>query len=141
MLNKVQLIGRVGKDPEIRYLTSGKAVANFSIATSESYKDKQTGEKVEKTEWHNISAFDRLAEIIGEYVKKGALLYVEGKIQTRKYEKDGVERYATGIQIHEMKMLGGRSEGESQQPQQRRAASSAPPSGSGFDDMDDDIPF
>lgn len=141
MLNKVQLIGRVGKDPEIRYTNGGKAIANFSIATSESYKDKQTGEKVEKTEWHNISAFDRLAEIIGEYVKKGALLYVEGKIQTRKYEKDGVERYATSILIHEMKMLGGRSEGDNQQPQQRRAASTAPAQGGSFDDMDDDIPF
>ena len=141
MLNKVTLIGRVGKDPEIKYLSSGKAVANFSIATSESYKDKQTGEKVEKTEWHNISAFDRLAEIIGEYVKKGALLYVEGKIQTRKYEKDGVERYATSILINEMKMLGGRSEGDNQQPQQRRAAPAAQSQGGGFDDMDDDIPF
>lgn len=141
MLNKVTLIGRVGKDPEIKYLTGGKAVANFSIATSESYKDKQTGEKVEKTEWHNISAFDRLAEIIGEYVKKGALLYVEGKIQTRKYEKDGVERYATSILINEMKMLGGRSEGDNQQPQQRRAAPASQPQGGGFDDMDDDIPF
>jgi single-strand DNA-binding protein len=141
MLNKVTLIGRVGKDPEIKYLSSGKAVANFSIATSESYKDKQTGEKVEKTEWHNISAFDRLAEIIGEYVKKGALLYVEGKIQTREYEKDGSKRYATSILINEMKMLGGRSEGDNQQPQQRRAAPAAQSQGGGFDDMDDDIPF
>jgi single-strand DNA-binding protein len=141
MLNKVTLIGRVGKDPEIKYTGAGKAIANFSIATSESYKDKQTGEKVEKTEWHNISAFDRLAEVIGEYVKKGALLYVEGKIQTRKYEKDGVERYATSILINEMKMLGGRSEGDNQQSQQRRAAPAAQPQGGGFDDMDDDIPF
>ena len=141
MLNKVTLIGRVGKDPEIKYTGAGKAIANFSIATSESYKDKQTNEKVEKTEWHNISAFDRLAEVIGEYVKKGALLYVEGKIQTRKYEKDGVERYATSILINEMKMLGGRSEGDNQQSQQRRATPAAQPQGGGFDDMDDDIPF
>lgn len=137
MLNKVTLIGRVGKDPEIRYSTTGDAIANFTIATSESYKDKQTGEKVEKTEWHNVSAFRRLAEIIGEYVKKGSLIYVEGKIQTRKYQKDGEDRYATGIVISEMKMLGGR--GESQPAQQSRGTSA--PQGGSFDDMDDDIPF
>lgn len=138
MLNKVTLIGRVGKDPEIRYSTTGDAIANFTIATSESYKDKQTGEKVEKTEWHNVSAFRRLAEIIGEYVKKGSLIYVEGKIQTRKYQKDGEDRYATGIVISEMKMLGGKGDG--QQSQQTRGTS-APQGGGSFDDMDDDIPF
>ena len=144
MLNKVQLIGRVGKDPEVRYSTNGDAIANFTVATSERYKDKQTGEAVEKTEWHNVSAFRRLGEIVGEYVKKGALIYIEGKIQTRKYEKDGVTHYATSIIASEMKMLGGKSEGQQQQGQPRPQNKPAPSqsSGSGFDDMDDDlIPF
>ena len=144
MLNKVQLIGRVGKDPEVRYSTNGDAIANFTVATSERYKDKQTGEAVEKTEWHNVSAFRRLGEIVGEYVKKGALIYIEGKIQTRKYVKDGVTHYATSIIASEMKMLGGKSEGQQQQNQPRPQNKPAPSqsSGSGFDDMDDDlIPF
>jgi single-strand DNA-binding protein len=143
MLNKVQIIGRVGKDPEVRYATNGDAIANFTVATSERYKDKQTGEAVEKTEWHNVSAFRRLGEIVGEYVRKGSLIYIEGKIQTRKYEKDGIERYATSIVASEMKMLGGKSEGQQQQGQPRPAtrAPASQPQGSGFDDMDDDIPF
>lgn len=149
MLNKVQIIGRVGKDPELRYSTNGDAIASFTIATSEKYKDKQTGEAIEKTEWHNISAFRRLGEVIGEYVKKGSLIYIEGKIHTRKYEKDGVTHYATGIIASEMKMLGSKDVGQQQtqqnQPrqQQRPQKQSQPPesSGSGFDDMDDDIPF
>lgn len=143
MLNKVQIIGRVGKDPEVRYATNGDAIANFTVATSEKYKDKQTGEAVEKTEWHNVSAFRRLGEIVGEYVRKGALIYIEGKIQTRKYEKDGVTHYATGIVASEMKMLGGKNDNQQQQgqprPQQKPAPSQS--SGGGFDDMDDDIPF
>lgn len=144
MLNKVQLIGRVGKDPEVRYSTNGDAIANFTVATSERYKDKQTGEAVEKTEWHNVSAFRRLAEIIGEYVHKGSLIYIEGKIQTRKYEKDGVTHYATSIVASEMKMLGSKDGGQQQQNQPRPQNKPAPSqsSGSGFDDMDDDlIPF
>lgn len=142
MLNKVQLIGRVGKDPEVRYATNGDAIANFTVATSERYKDKQTGEAVEKTEWHNVSAFRRLGEIVGEYVKKGALIYIEGKIQTRKYEKDGIERYATSIIASEMKMLGGK-DGQQQQGQPRAKTNSqaSQSQGSGFEDMDDDIPF
>lgn len=143
MLNKVQIIGRVGKDPEVRYATNGDAIANFTVATSERYKDKQTGEAVEKTEWHNVSAFRRLGEIVGEYVRKGSLIYIEGKIQTRKYEKDGVTHYATGIVASEMKMLGGKNDNQQQQgqprPQQKPAPSQS--SGGGFDDMDDDIPF
>ena len=143
MLNKVQIIGRVGKDPEVRYATNGDAIANFTVATSERYKDKQTGEAVEKTEWHNVSAFRRLGEIVGEYVRKGALIYIEGKIQTRKYEKDGVTHYATGIVASEMKMLGGKNDNQQQQgqprPQQKPVPSQS--SGGGFDDMDDDIPF
>jgi single-strand DNA-binding protein len=143
MLNKVQIIGRVGKDPEVRYSTNGDAMANFTVATSERYKDKQTGEAVEKTEWHNVSAFRRLGEIVGEYVKKGSLIYIEGKIQTRKYDKDGVTHYATGIVASEMKMLGGKAEGQQPQSQPRPQQKPAPSqsSGSGFDDMDDDIPF
>lgn len=144
MLNKVQIIGRVGKDPEVRYATNGDAIANFTIATSERYKDKQTGEAVEKTEWHNVSAFRRLGEIVGEYVRKGSLIYIEGKIQTRKYEKDGVTHYATGIVASEMKMLGSKDGGQQQQGQPRPQNKPAPSqsSGSGFDDMDDDlIPF
>ena len=144
MLNKVQIIGRVGKDPEVRYSTNGDAIANFTVATSERYKDKQTGEAVEKTEWHNVSAFRRLAEIIGEYVHKGSLIYIEGKIQTRKYDKDGVTHYATSIVASEMKMLGSKDGGQQQQNQPRPQNKPAPSqsSGSGFDDMDDDlIPF
>ena len=143
MLNKVQIIGRVGKDPEVRYATNGDAIANFTVATSERYKDKQTGEAVEKTEWHNVSAFRRLGEIVGEYVRKGSLIYIEGKIQTRKYDKDGVTHYATGIVASEMKMLGSKDGGQQQQGQPRPQNKPAPSqsSGSGFDDMDDDIPF
>ena len=143
MLNKVQIIGRVGKDPEVRYATNGDAIANFTVATSERYKDKQTGEAVEKTEWHNVSAFRRLGEIVGEYVRKGSLIYIEGKIQTRKYDKDGVTHYATGIVASEMKMLGSKDGGQQQQGQPRPQNKPAPSqsSGSGFNDMDDDIPF
>lgn len=143
MLNKVQIIGRVGKDPEVRYATNGDAIANFTVATSERYKDKQTGEAVEKTEWHNVSAFRRLGEIVGEYVRKGSLIYIEGKIQTRKYDKDGVTHYATGIVASEMKMLGSKDGGQQQQGQPRPAtrAQASQPQGSGFIDMDDDIPF
>ena len=144
MLNKVQIIGRVGKDPEVRYSTNGDAIANFTVATSERYKDKQTGEAVEKTEWHNVSAFRRLGEIVGEYVRKGSMIYIEGKIQTRKYEKDGVTHYATSIVASEMTMLGSKDGGQQQQNQPRPQNKPAPSqsSGSGFDDMDDDlIPF
>ena len=143
MLNKVQIIGRVGKDPEVRYSTNGDAIANFTVATSERYKDKQTGEAIEKTEWHNVSAFRRLAEIIGEYVHKGSLIYIEGKIQTRKYEKDGVTHYATSIVASEMKMLGSKDGGQQQQGQQRPANRAPAPreQATGFDDIDDDIPF
>lgn len=149
MLNKAQIIGRVGKDPEVRYLPSGEAVANFSLATSEKWKDKATGEPREETEWHRISTFGRLAEIVGEYVKKGALVYVDGKIKTRKYtDKDGSEKYSVEIRANEMKMLSGRENAQGGDrpaaPQQRQAAApqrQAAPAPSGFDDMDSDIPF
>lgn len=155
MLNKAQIIGRVGRDPEIRYLPSGDAVASVSVATTESWKDKQTGEKKEKTEWHRVSAFGRLAEIIGEYAVKGTLIYIEGRLETREWEKEGQKHYSTEIKADQMRLLsradgGNQERGERQQrPAQRPAARPAaggqqrPAStaGSGFDDMDDDIPF
>lgn len=151
-LNQVNLIGRVGRDPETRYLPSGEAVAGFSIATSEKWKDKSTGELREEVEWHRISTFGRLAEIVGEYVKKGALVYVSGKIKTRSYEQNGETKYATEIRANEMKMLSGRNEGQQQggtgeserprpQRQQTQQRSAPAAQSSGFDDMDDDNPF
>ncbi len=150
MLNQAQIIGHLGKDPEVRYLPGGEAVANFSIATTEKWKDKNTGEPREETEWHRISTFGRLAEIVGDYVKKGSLVFVQGKLKTRKYtDGQGVERYSTEIRAETLKMLGGRdsSQGERSAPTAQRQARpttprSAPaPAPSGFDDMDDDIPF
>ena len=154
MLNQAQIIGHLGRDPEIRYLPSGEAVANFSVATTEKWKDKATGEMKEATEWHRITTFGRLAEVCGEWLRQGSQVFVQGKITTKKYtDKDGIERYSTEIRANEMRMLGGRKDGDGQgqgrAPQQRQAApqrqqrSSAQPQhqGSGFDDMDDDIPF
>ncbi|QMT30694.1 single-stranded DNA-binding protein [Alysiella filiformis] len=110
-MNKVILIGRLGRDPETRYMPSGEAVCNFSLATSESWNDKKSGNKVERTEWHNISMYGRLAEIAGQYLKKGSLTYIEGRIQSRKYtDKMGVERTAYDIVANEMKMLGGKND-------------------------------
>ncbi|MBT9506361.1 single-stranded DNA-binding protein [Rhodoferax sp.] len=163
-VNKVILVGNLGRDPEVRYLPSGDPVANITIATSSKYKSK-TGEMVEETEWHRVTFFGKLAEIAGQYLKKGRPVYVEGRIKTRKYtDKDGVEKYATDIIANEMQLLGGREgmgepsgddEGSGggysrQAPASRPAAAprqapaqaqpQARPS-SGFDDMDDDIPF
>ncbi|ULJ66629.1 single-stranded DNA-binding protein [Wielerella bovis] len=145
-INKVILIGRLGKDPEVRYMPSGEAVCNFSLATSESWNDKKTGQKVEKTEWHNISMFGRLAEIAGQYLKKGALVYLEGKIQTDKYtDKQGAERYTTKIIVNEMKMLGNKADSEPNSGS--HAPQSAPPkppqarpTGQAAEPLDD-IPF
>ena len=109
-LNKVILIGNLGRDPEVRYMPNGEAVANFSIATSESWNDRQSGQRVERTEWHNITMYRRLAEIAGQYLKKGSQIYIEGRIQSRKYtDKDGIERTAYDIIGNEMKMLGSRN--------------------------------
>jgi len=105
MVNKIILIGRLGKDPETKYTPGGDCVTNFSIATSESWTDKSTGEKKEKTEWSNIVAWKRLAEICGEYLRKGQLVYIEGKLQTRSWEQDGSTRYMTEVLAHTMKML------------------------------------
>lgn len=109
-VNKVILVGNLGRDPEVRYAPNGQAVANVTLATSESWKDKNTGEKQERTEWHRVVFFGRLAEIAGEYLKKGAQVYVEGRLQTRKWQdKDGVDRYTTEIVANEMQMLGSRA--------------------------------
>ena len=145
MMNKVILIGRLGRDPEVRYMPNGEAVCNFSVATSESWKD-QSGQHQERTEWHNITMYRRLAEIAGQYLKKGSQVYLEGKIQSRKYQgKDGIERTAYDIIANEMKMLGGgNSEQQAQQAQAetptspRRQAPAATVNGS---DESDDIPF
>lgn len=152
MLNKAIIIGRLGRDPETNYLQSGNAVANFSVATSESWKDKNTGEKKEKTEWHRVVAWGRLAEICGEYLRKGSLVYIEGKIETREWEKDGEKKYTTEIIVREMKMLGGRSEssgGGQRQARSRQGAPSSQPQQQSFagpneytgGNTDDDIPF
>lgn len=113
-LNKVMLIGNLGRDPEMRYMPNGDAVCNFSIATSESWNDRNSGQRQERTEWHNITMYRRLAEVAGQYLKKGSQVYIEGKIQSRKYtDKNGVERTAYDIIANEMKMLGSRNSGSS----------------------------
>ena len=156
-VNKVIIVGNLGADPETRYLPSGDAVTSIRVATTDRYKDKQSGEMREATEWHSISFFGKLAEIAGQYLKKGSQVYVEGSLRTRKYtDKNGVEKYATDIRADTMQMLGSRQGmgGEGMgagagaysrpaAPAQRPAQSAAakPAAASGFDDMDDDIPF
>ena len=142
-VNKVILVGNLGKDPEIRYMPNGNAVANLTLATSESWKDKQTGDQQERTEWHRIVMFRRLAEIAGEYLKKGSQVYIEGKLQTRKWQDNsGNDRYTTEIVADEMQMLGSRgggSAGFAEQPASAKEPASATASAS--QDFDDDIPF
>lgn len=168
-VNKVILVGNLGADPEVRYMPSGDAVANIRLATTDRYKDKQSGEFKELTEWHRVSFFGRLAEIVNEYLKKGSSVYIEGRIRTRKYQaQDGTDRYSTEIVADQMQMLGGRSGGEgggggggggySRGGGDEgggggysrgggggggggRQQAPAKQSGGGFDDMDDDIPF
>ncbi|MCF4996278.1 single-stranded DNA-binding protein [Pseudomonas syringae] len=167
-VNKVILVGTCGQDPEVRYLPNGNAVTNLSLATSEQWTDKQTGQKVEKTEWHRVSMFGKVAEIAGEYLRKGSQVYIEGKLQTREWEKDGIKRYTTEIVVDmqgTMQLLGGRPQGDQQQggnnyqqsaprqqaprpqqsaPQQRSAPApqqAAPQPAPDFDSFDDDIPF
>lgn len=132
-VNKATVLGRVGKDPECRTLDNGKVVASFSLATSESYKDK-TGEKKEITDWHNITAFGYIADIIQKYIKKGSLIYVEGKLRTRSWEKDGVTRYTTEILADSVKMLGGGNSGGG-------GSSNSTNSSNSSDDNSDDLPF
>ena len=151
-VNKVILVGNLGKDPEVRYSPDGKAVTNVTMATSETWKDKTTGEKQERTEWHRVVFFSRLAEIAGEYLKKGAQIYVEGRLQTRKWQdKEGKDRYTTEIVANDMQMLGSREgrgtapdfdaddaapRGQADNKAVRPAAAAA-----GAGDFDDDIPF
>lgn len=144
-VNKVILVGRLGKDPETRYMTNGEAVTNATLATSENWKDK-SGEKQEKTEWHNLVFYRRLAEVAGEYLKKGALIYVEGKLATRKWQdKEGKDRYTTEIIVNEMQMLGGKGEGSTAAKQttaeQQQETARNTDGGQGFNDLPDDIPF
>lgn len=123
-LNKAIIIGNLGKDPELKYMPNGKAVASFSIATSQKWKDND-GNQQEKTEWHNITAFEKLAEVIGEYLRKGSKVYVEGRLQTDKWEKDGVTHYSTKIIASQMVMLGGKTEkNETEQQTTHESASS-----------------
>jgi len=174
-INKVILIGNLGRDPEVRYSANGSAICNVTLATSRNWKDKTSGEKMEETEWHRVVFYDRLAEIAGEYLKKGRSCYVEGRLKTRKWQdKDGVEKYTTEIIADNMQLLGGRDGGggdeggggggysrgasgggggggdrperaeraERPAPASRPAATKpAAKSSTGFDDMDDDIPF
>lgn len=140
-VNKVILVGNAVADPETRYMASGDAVSNIRLATSESWKDKATGEKKEVTEFHRVVFYRKLAEIVGQYVKKGSALYIEGRIRTRKWQdKDGQDRYTTEIEATEMQMLGGKQNSDSpQQDKLQRSVQGAQPTG--FDDMYDDIPF
>lgn len=127
-VNKVIIVGNLGQDPEIRYLTNGGAVANLTVATSESWTDKQTNEKKEKTEWHRVVIYQRLAEIAGEYLRKGSKVYLEGKLSTRKWQdKDGIERYTTEIIANEMQMLDGKQDGQQQTRQQSAPAPAQQP--------------
>ncbi|MDP3621262.1 MAG: single-stranded DNA-binding protein [Polynucleobacter sp.] len=148
-VNKVIIVGNVGRDPETRYMPSGDAVTNISVATSDRYKDKQTGEMKETTEWHRVAFFGKLAEIAGQYLKKGSQVYVEGRLRTRKWaDASGQEKYSTEIVADSMQMLGskmagGGDGGESySRPKSSESASSAPaPSAASLGAMDDDIPF
>ncbi|WP_022962899.1 single-stranded DNA-binding protein [Halopseudomonas pelagia] len=158
-VNKVILIGNVGGDPEVRYLPNGNAVANITLATSDSWKDKQTGQQQERTEWHRVVFFGRIAEVVGEYVRKGSKMYIEGRLQTREWEKDGVKRYTTEIVVDiggQMQLLDGKPQGGEQgmapRPQQQRPAQQPAPkqqpaqpapqqSAPDYDSFDDDIPF
>ncbi len=164
-INKVTIIGNLGRDPEVRYTPNGAAICNVSIATTRNWKDKSSGEKVEETEWHRVVFYDRLAEIAGEYLKKGRPVYVEGRLKTRKWtDKDGAEKYTTEIIANEMQLLGGREgmgapgggdeDGGGERQSYSRPPAARPPAAaprppapaptkaaSGFDDMDDDIPF
>ena len=140
-VNKVIIVGNLGRDPEVRHTASGAAVANVTVATTDSWTDRQSGEKQERTEWHRVVFFSRLAEIVGEYLRKGSQVYIEGRLQTRKWQdKDGQDKYTTEIIANDMQMLGGR---ENQPPRQQAQAASqddpAPTTAADFED--DDIPF
>jgi single-strand DNA-binding protein len=149
-INKVILIGHLGADPETRAMPSGMTVANLRLATSENWKDKQSGENQERTEWHNVAMFGRLAEIAGEYLRKGSQVYIEGRLRTRKWQdKSGADRYTTEIVANDMQMIGGRggAGGGGGEPRERSApaepstATAGAGAGAGGEDFDDDIPF
>jgi len=145
-VNKVILIGNLGKDPEVRHLESGVAVANFSIATTETYKDRNTGERKDVTEWHNIVLWRGLAEVAEKYLKKGSQVYVEGKLRTRSWEKDGVTRYTTEVVGDTMTMLGGKPSSGDQQQENTASSPAINMQDSGqadvsADDASDDLPF
>ncbi|MNN33023.1 Single-stranded DNA-binding protein [compost metagenome] len=150
-LNQVNLIGRIGGDPELRHLPNGEAVANCTLATSERWKDKQTGEQKEQTEWHRLSFYGKLAEIVGQYVSKGSLIYVSGSLRTRKWQaQDGTDRYTTEIKCDQMRMLGGKGDNAGQgrdannNPQQQRPQNASRPQPAQQpkqNDYDQDIPF
>jgi single-strand DNA-binding protein len=147
-VNKVIIVGNLGRDPEVKYMADGNAICNLSVATTYAWKDKASGEKKEETEWHRVTLRARLAEVAGEYLKKGSSVYIDGRLRTRKYEKDGVERYSTEIIADGMQMIGGRGEvvPVAQAPVQRPApaparAAAKPAGGDSFGDMDDSIPF
>lgn len=140
-VNKVILVGHLGADPESRFAPSGDAICNIRIATSETWKDKNTGEKKEATEWHRVSFFGKLAEIAGQYLKKGSQVYIEGSLRTRKWQdKDGKDQYTTEIRCDVMKMLGGKPEGQ-KQPAAPRQQAPAPQQADSFGDFSDDAPF
>ena len=145
-VNKVILIGNLGQDPDTKYMPSGSAVTNLSIATSESFKDKETGEQQERTEWHRVAMFGRLAEIAGEYLRKGSQVYIEGRLRTRKWQdKQGQDRYSTEIVADQMQMLGSRGAGMSASAEgaasERPAAAKARTAAEPAAELDDDIPF
>ena len=146
-VNKVILVGNLGKDPEVRYTPTGLAVANITIATSEMWKDKQSGENQERTEWHRIVLYQRLAEIAGEYLRKGSKIFIEGRLQTRKWQdkNTGQDRYTTEIIADSLQMLDSKNSGsmsDSQTPFEKSAAASkAPETAPALDSFDDDIPF
>lgn len=146
-INKVILVGNLGADPDVKYSANGNAVTRINVATSEQWKDKQTGDMQERTEWHRVVFFGRLAEIAGEYLRKGSQVYIEGSLRTSSYEKEGQKHYSTDIIANEMQMLGGRAgggnDGSGVQGNNggNQARSSASSSGRSADDFDDDIPF
>ena len=150
-VNKVIIVGNLGKDPETRYAPSGDAVTNIVVATTETWKDKTSGEKREATEWHRVVFFGKLAEIAGQYLKKGSQVYLEGKLKTRKWQdKDGQDRYTTEINADEMKMLGSKGDGQQQEGQRPQQTQQRPPANTqrqpqgqagGFSDFEDSIPF
>ena len=145
-VNRVTIVGNLGKDPEMRSFPNGDQAANITIATTDKWKDKQTGEPKEATEWHRAAFGGRLAEIVGQYLRKGSQVYIEGSLRTRKWtDKDGVEKYTTEIRADQMQMLGGKSDGGERAPQQaatpRAAPAAKPAPAGGFDDMDSDIPW